>query len=142
MERQADIGEMPADATATRPQRFTHRQYLRHTQHRYPGEFNKRTRGGKRAAALVKQFMCELGIVEPTTVQRLAIERAACLQALSEDTLLRKVGGDTAITSDELIRIDHAAERALKALGIGIKAEAEPTPSLADIIRQDWNNDG
>jgi hypothetical protein len=133
MERQTDTWETQADTTATRPRAFTHRQYLRHTQHRYPGEFNKRTRGGKRAAALVKQFMQELGLADPTPVQRLAIERAACLQALAEDTLLRKVGGDTAITSDELIRIDHAAERALKAIGIGkVEPPEFDQPTLRD----------
>jgi hypothetical protein len=109
---------------------------MRAGQHRYPGEFNKRCRAGKRVVRLVKDLVAELGI-DPTPVQRLAIERAATLQAISEDLMIRRVSGDTAITLDEVLRADHAARHALRAIGITKVRPAKRVttlPALDEII--------
>jgi hypothetical protein len=86
-----------------------------------------RTLAAKRAHELAQGFVCELGGTI-TASQRLAIERAAALAALSEDAQARRLSGSPDITLEDLVRIDNAAMRAVKALGI--KPAAAPKPSI------------
>jgi hypothetical protein len=134
---QPSAKEIAASATAARKAHRAYKAYLRAGQHRLPGEYDRRFRSGRRTAALVKELQAELGIVSPTPVQQMAIERAACLQAIAEDTMLRKVGGDTAISNDDVLRADRAAERALRAIGIVATKPAKPTASLRERIIAD-----
>jgi hypothetical protein len=138
MDQQANVGEMRQDATETRARPFSHRQYLRYVQHKRPGEFDGRTRGGRRARALIREFKAALKITQPTELERMAIERAATLQAISEDALIRRVNGDTLVSHEDIVRLAYAAERAVRALGIGDKAvEPEPLPLRERLIAGD-----
>jgi hypothetical protein len=91
-----------------------------------------RTCASRRARELVEAFRAELGGAVSVT-QRLAIERASALMALAEDTKARRLAGADDVSLEDLVRIDNAAARAVKALGIGKAAGAKP-PSLADYI--------
>jgi hypothetical protein len=128
MDQQTGIAETRQDTTETRSRRFSHRQYLRLSQHRLPGEFNRSTRGGRRAAALVTELQATLGIETPTEVQAMALHRAAILQSLAEDALLRRVNGDTSITHKDVLWLNASAEKALRALGIRAKVEPPKPP--------------
>jgi hypothetical protein len=65
-----------------------------------------------------------------TGAQRAAIERAATLTALAEDAQARRLAGDSSVSLEDLVRIDNAAMRAVKQLGL--KPAAAPKPSLAE----------
>jgi len=98
-----------ADTTKTRPRTLTRRTYLRHVRHRTTKDIDRRSRGGQWALQLIKRFTAELD-AEITEAQRMAIERAAVLQSIAEDALVRRVNGDTTISHDYIVRLDHAAE--------------------------------
>jgi hypothetical protein len=76
-----------------------------------------RTIGARRARELAKGFAAELGGTIAAT-QRLAIERAAQLVALSENARVRRLAGDQTVTLEDVVRVDNAAGRAVRALGI------------------------
>jgi hypothetical protein len=88
------------------------------------------TVAARRAAELAKGFEAELG-GSLTASQRLAIERAAALVALAEDAKARRLAGDERISLDDVVRVDGAAARAVKALGIKAAGAPKP-PTLAD----------
>jgi hypothetical protein len=93
-----------------------------------------RTVAARRARKLADGFQNELGGTS-TATQRLAIERAAVLVALAEDAKARRLVGDPTVSLDDVVRIDNAAARAVRALGI--KAAGAPNPpTLADHLRQ------
>lgn len=76
-----------------------------------------RTRAARRARALAAAFRRELG--GPASVaQTAAIERAAALCALAEDTRTRRLAGDLSVTLEDLVRVDSAADRSVRRLGI------------------------
>jgi hypothetical protein len=79
-----------------------------------------RTRACKRSKQLAQRFTLELGGAL-TPSQRLAVERAAAMTALSEHAQARSLVGDPAITYEDVVRLDNSAARAVRALGI--KAE-------------------
>src|SRR5271154_2252681 len=76
-----------------------------------------RTIAARRARDLAKGFEAELGGMI-TASQHLAIERAAALVAIAEDAKARRLAGDQGVTLDDVVRVDGAAARAVKALGI------------------------
>jgi hypothetical protein len=92
-----------------------------------------RTTAAKRARGLAEAFKAELGGTITASV-RMAIERAAQLVALSEDARVRRLAGDPNITLDDLVRIDNAAVRAVRALGI--KPRAEPKRGLREYVAE------
>jgi tagatose-1,6-bisphosphate aldolase non-catalytic subunit AgaZ/GatZ len=92
---------------------------------------DQRTMAARRAAALVSTFADELG-GELSTAQRLVVERAAVLMALAEDAASRRLGGDTAISLDDVVRLEGAASRAVKRLGIGVRKPEPAVPTLAE----------
>jgi hypothetical protein len=92
-----------------------------------------RTIAARRARELVAAFEAELGGVL-TAGQRLAVERAAQLVALAEDARSRRLGGDMAVSLEDLVRVDNAASRAVRQLRIGAAAAPAPSPSPADYL--------
>jgi hypothetical protein len=84
-----------------------------------------RTVGARRAHELAAGFEAEVG-GNVTASQRAAIERAACLLAVAEDVRARRLAGESSVSLEDLVRIDNAAMRAVKALGL--KPGAPPTP--------------
>jgi hypothetical protein len=84
-----------------------------------------RTIAAKRAAALAETFAAELGQLTPA--QRVRVETAAALSAISEDAQTRRLAGDDSITLDDLVRAVSAARRAVRDLGIK-SGNAEPAP--------------
>ncbi len=64
-----------------------------------------------------------------TPAQALAVERASMLLALAEDSRARRLAGDTAVTLDDIIRLDGAIRRALRDWG----------PSRRDVRVPSWS---
>jgi len=129
MEQQASC----ADTTKTRPGTLTRRTYLRHVRHRTIKDIDRRSRGGRRALQLIKQFTAELG-GEITEAQRMAVARASIAQALAEDASVRRLNGDESVSLEDVVRLDNAADRARRAL----TDEAEPSeqaPTLGSLLR-------
>src|SRR5262245_57316132 len=73
---------------------------------------DNRTRSSRRARALVAEFSAALaaryGEGLPPAVA-IAVERAATLIVLAEDTRARRLAGDFSITLDDTIRVDRCA---------------------------------
>ncbi len=93
-----------------------------------------RTVAARRAAALAETFAAELG--ELTPAQRIRVETAAALTAIAEDAQTRRLGGDTSITLDDLVRATSAARRAVRDLGLDRKREPAGL-TLGDLLRAD-----
>jgi len=85
-------------------------------------DLDGRTRAARRARELAKAFEDEIGGTISAS-QRLAIERAAALVALSEDAKARRLAGDRDISLDDVVRVDGAAQRAVKALALDRKRQ-------------------
>ena len=62
-------------------------------------------------------FRKELGS-SLSVAQAAAVERAAALCALAEDTRTRRLAGDTSVSLEDLVRLDSACDRAVRRLGI------------------------
>jgi hypothetical protein len=93
-----------------------------------------RTIAARRARELAAAFEAELGDTL-SAGQRIAIERAAALVAIAEDAKARRLAGDRGVTLDDIVRVDGAAARAVKALGIKPGAGPKP-PILAEHLAQ------
>ena len=91
-----------------------------------------RTTAARRAAALVATFAIELG-GELTSMQRIKVENAAALVAISEDASARRLAGDPDIGLDDLVRTASAARRAIRDLGIKPPTERDYVP-----LRERW----
>jgi hypothetical protein len=91
-----------------------------------------RTIAARRARELARGFEAELG-GSLSVSQRAAIERAATLIAVAEDARARRLAGDQAVTLDDVVRVDGAAARAVKALGIKPGAAPKP-PTLVEYL--------
>jgi hypothetical protein len=89
-----------------------------------------RTRAAKRARELASNFETELGGVL-TVSQRLAVDRAAALTAISEDAQARRLAGDIGVSLEDIVRTTNAAHRAVKELGIKPAGAPKP-PTLAE----------
>jgi len=93
-------------------------------------DLDGRTSAARRAHALAAALTEELG-GNPTTSQGAAIERAATLVALAEDVRSRRLAGDQSISLEDLVRVDAAADRAVRRLGIKPRT-GPPQLSLRD----------
>jgi len=72
-----------------------------------------------------------------TTLQAAAVRRAAELVTIAEAARAKHLQGDQSISLEDLIRLDGAADRAVRRLGIRSGAESAPRPpSLDDIARE------
>jgi hypothetical protein len=96
-------------------------------------DLDGRTAATKRARAFAAALAEELGGSSLTASQSAAVERAACLVALAEDTRSRRLAGDQTISLDDLVRVDAAADRALRRLGIKPGAPKPHVP-LRDVL--------
>jgi hypothetical protein len=105
-------------------------RYRKHT------DIDGRTRSGRRARELARQFENALGD-SLTDGQRLAIARAATLTAIAEDRRTRALAGEPVLL-DDLVRVERLAAQAVKALGIGQRRESA-APSLDQYLA---NKDG
>jgi hypothetical protein len=92
-----------------------------------------RTVAARRARELAQAFQAELGGTVSAT-QLFAIDRASALMALAEDAKARRLAGNGDVSLEDLVRIDNAAARAVKALGIKPAAATRP-PSIRDYLR-------
>jgi len=94
-----------------------------------------RTLARKKTDALVAAFTAELGGGELSVTARIAVERAARMLALAEDSAARRLGGDLSVSLDDITRTDNAAARAVRDLGLG-KREVKQGPTLAEYLAQ------
>jgi hypothetical protein len=99
---------------------------------RTTSDLDMRTAAGKRAAELAATFTAALG-GRLSPEQALAVSRAAALLALSEDATTRRLGGDLAVSLDDVVRLASAARRAVRDLGLHRKREPA-TPTLEDYL--------
>jgi hypothetical protein len=70
----------------------------------------------------------------------LDVRRAADAVAIAEEYRARALRGET-IVLDDLVRLENAASRAVKALGIKSGSARDPTPSLHDYLAAATNGD-
>ena len=96
------------------------------------GHLDGRTIASKRAATLAKTFAAELG-GQLSDVQRVAVQNAAVMTAISEDAQTRRLAGDPAISLDDIVRAVSAARRAVRDLGLDRKREPAG-PTLAEYL--------
>jgi hypothetical protein len=95
-------------------------------------QLDRRTRASRRARSLAAAFRRALG-GELTDAQKLAVQNAAALVAISEDAQARRLAGDPAVTLDDLERTTRMARAAVRDLGLDRKRELksdhlEPQP--------------
>jgi hypothetical protein len=89
-------------------------------------DLDGRTRASRRARELAAGFERDFG-GDMSSGRRLAIERAAAMVALAEDAQTRRLAGDQSVSLEDVVRIDNAAARAVKAIGIKPGKPAGPT---------------
>ena len=104
------------------------------------GHLDGRTIASKRAATLAKTFAAELG-GQLSDVQRVAVQNAAVMTAISEDAQTRRLAGDPAISLDDIVRAVSAARRAVRDLGLDRKREPAG-PSLAEYLARNYAAQG
>jgi hypothetical protein len=75
-----------------------------------------RTVAARRAASLTAAFTQELG-GELSVSQAAAVERAAMLVTIAQDARARRLASDESISLEDLVRVDAAADRAVRRLG-------------------------
>jgi hypothetical protein len=134
--------EMLANRTASvaspSPQRLagdalSKRQRARRTNDPFAG-LDMNTARGRRTADLVRAYLVALGNPEDIERQAAAIA-AAELQVLAEEARAAALKDGASADLDGVVRVQGAADRALRRLGI--KAAAAPAPpSLRDHLRQ------
>ena len=96
-------------------------------------DLDGRTAAAKRARSLAAALADELGGAI-TASQGAAVERAATLVALAEDVRSRRLAGDVkSVSLEDLVRVDAAADRALRRLGLK-RTEAPPTMTIRDVL--------
>jgi hypothetical protein len=87
-------------------------------------DLDGRTSATKRARALAAALTEELGGHTLTPTQDAAVERAATLVALAEDLRTRRLAGDMTVSLEDMTRVDSAADRAMRRLGIKPKSKS------------------
>jgi len=121
---------MHLDAAQTRPESARVRR--RRLRLRTVGSMDRRTTAARRAGELVHTFETALG-GQLSAAQRLAVDRAATLLAIAQDAQVRRLQGDLSVSLEDIARLDNAANRAVRALGL--ERQREPAePSLADYV--------
>jgi hypothetical protein len=92
-----------------------------------------RTRAMKRTRELVAELKAEIGgDLNPAQIS--AVERAAALAAVAEDARARRLAGDTSIGLNDLVRVDNAADRALRRVRQTATAKPASTQTLRDYM--------
>jgi hypothetical protein len=96
---------------------------------------DKRLAVGRRYKQLLATFRERLGLdANPDLLLQAAVERAAQLQALSEQASARALRGDPAIAYDDVVRLARLSAHALRHLHLD-RRNATQQPSLADCLR-------
>jgi hypothetical protein len=62
------------------------------------------------------------------------VDRAATLYALAEDARARRLAGDTVISLEDVVRVDNAAQRAVRMLGIKSSGKTK-CPTLDEYLK-------
>ena len=125
----ADAAEMAVRSAPDAPPIARGKQRLR-TLARLDG----RTIASKRARELLTAFAAELGS-EITATQRLAIERAAALVALAEDSKARRLHGSQSISLHGVMLLNGAPTRAIKPLGLNRQRKPAHLPLPPSSLR-------
>jgi hypothetical protein len=124
----ADMVTRPARSRQSNAARTRQRKLKLRT----TSDLDMRTAAGKRAAELAATFTVALG-GRLSPEQTLAVSRAAALLALSEDATTRRLGGDMAISLDDVVRLTSAARRAERDLGLD-RGRQPATPTLEEYL--------
>lgn len=95
-------------------------------------EIDGRTRLARRAKQLCAAFETELGGAL-TEAQLALVRRAGELLAISEETRRRWMAGDVVTTSNDVVRLDSAARRAVRELSLP-KSEIRPGQPLQEYL--------
>jgi len=127
----ANTNESCSDTQAMRPRAGIIRQ--RQARYRNVTDIDGRTRSGRRARELARQFEAALGD-GITDGQRLAIARAATLTAIAENRRMRALAGEPVLL-DDLVRIERLAAQAVRNLGLDKRREPAE-PSLAQVLAE------
>ncbi len=99
-------------------------------------DINMNTARGRRTADLVRAYMAAAG--NPKGPERqAAVIAAAELQVLAETVRAAALAGTGNVDLDQVIRVQGAADRAVRRLGIKPAAEGE-TDTLADYLRDTY----
>jgi hypothetical protein len=100
------------------------------------GHLDGRTRAKKRARELFAAFEAELsaGGRDLSVKQRLDIEAAAVLCAIAEDKSARSLAGEPIAVAD-LVKLNNAAARAVRALSLPKLKPRPPGPTLGELLR-------
>jgi tagatose-1,6-bisphosphate aldolase non-catalytic subunit AgaZ/GatZ len=94
--------------------------------------FDGRSIGGRRRRDLIDAFVAALGGAGACTdVTMVAVVRAAELTAVAEEARAAALKGDPTVDLGSLVRIEGAADRAVRALGLKAVAAAK-VPGLAE----------
>jgi hypothetical protein len=87
----------------------------------------------KRRKELINAFTAAVaGLDALTPVQSSAVVRAADLVALAEQQRAKALSGDASVDMEGLIRLEGAADRAVRRLGIKPGANQAKPPSIAE----------
>jgi tagatose-1,6-bisphosphate aldolase non-catalytic subunit AgaZ/GatZ len=98
---------------------------------RLPG-LDGRTAGGRRRRDLIEAFVAALGGADACSdVTMVAVVRAAELTAVAEEARAAALKGDPTVDLGSLVRIEGAADRAVRALGLKAVVAAK-APSLQE----------
>ena len=127
----ANTNESCSDTQAMRPRAGIIRQ--RQARYRNVTDIDGRTRSGRRARELARQFEAAIG-GDLTDNQRLAIGRAATLTAIAEDRRMRVLAGEPVLL-DDLVRVERLAMQATRNLGLDKRREPAE-PSLAQVLAE------
>ena len=127
----ANTNESCSDTQAMRPRAGIIRQ--RQARYRNVTDIDGRTRSGRRARELARQFEAAIG-ADLTDNQRLAIGRAATLTAIAEDRRMRVLAGEPVLL-DDLVRVERLAMQATRNLGLDKRREPAE-PSLAQVLAE------
>jgi hypothetical protein len=111
-----------------------YKRYLRLVRHRDFNGVNKSMKSGRRAIEIALEFEAAFGR-EITAEERRLVHRAAVLAVLAEDAAIKRLNGDSAVTLDEVLRLDFAAAAAKRALGLpNAKSDEPEAPSLISAL--------
>jgi hypothetical protein len=127
----ANTNESCNDTQAMRPRAGIIRK--RQARYRNVTDIDGRTRSGRRARELARQFEAAIG-GDLTDNQRLAIGRAATLTAIAEDRRMRALAGEPVLL-DDLVRVERLAMQATRNLGLDKRCEPAE-PSLAQVLAE------
>jgi hypothetical protein len=128
--------EMDHVTTVDQAVRQRRRRHYASRGRKLPTPFDRRTRVGRRTAALADIFRERIGVDAADPILNAAVERAAQLMALSEAAAARALRADPSVTLDDVVRLSRAADQAVRRLQLD-RHKAQPVgPTLSDILKE------